>query len=748
MRSFFSTIHLLVIVIFTCHFSVAEAKDSVSSVSVSNSSGKLIFSKYGIKIETDGIAPGSDSQSEAVWSLKIQNLSDNNSEIVFSERDNKPNISSSEHGFVLSYNDLIFNGKRWDIDLSLFFSNQGEAFSVKGEIKNNVQGWAVVGFTGPVISGIKAELAEYPLIMPCGLGQKFTMAPSSKDSINKVSFKGGLAWTYDRANSAFILKSDYPSRFATMQWCAFAGDKGGLYYGSHDKRHGSKHFKVLYKPSNNTLGVAFEHDLVCAPGSKWQIPEQIIYPYKGSWHKGADLYREWFKTSVGFQQVPEWLKSSSGWMLTIMKQQNNEVMWNYADLSGLADISLERGLDIIGLFGWTKGGHDKFYPYYEPDPDMGGKEVLIKVLKEIKQKGVRSIIYANGQLIDQNGTDYWEREGKRISVLKKNGNVDYQKWHKYYDAPARFHGMACLGCNEWYDIMLNLALQANELGADGILYDQLAVTAPKFCYSPNHGHAVPAVVYAEDRYLFLRKISEYMKTINKDFVVMTEGLNDVEMESVSMFHGYENGAYVPLIEEFAARLNGSAPTYIFPEMFKYTFPEMITTTRNPAPVNNRLILNYATLYGLRSELETRYAADVRYLKENRIPVPEDYSNVISKPNIDLVTSEDPVAMKIYTKEVIDFQRENSGLLWRGVYNDDKDFSIKCNANTVIAKSFISANRVGIVVWNTGKEKESFEVNVPGYILEYATEPGKGTINVSEKLSAESIRLLVWKKDNK
>lgn len=748
MRRVFSTFYLLVIVILTCQYSEVTAKESISSACVTNVSGKMIFSKDGIKIETDGTAPGSDSKSEAVWSIKIQNLSDNNSEIIFSERDNKPVISTSENGFVLSYNGLIYNGKRWDIDLNLNFSNKGEAFSVNGEIKNNVQGWVVVGFTGPVISGIKAELAGYPLIMPCGLGQKFTKAPSSKDSINKVSFKGGLAWKYDQATSSFFVKSDYPSRFATMQWCSFAGDKGGLYYGSHDNKHGSKHFLVSYKPSDNTLGVAFEHDLACAPGAKWQIPEQIIYPYKGTWHKGADLYREWFKTSVAFQQVPEWLRNSSGWMLTIMKQQNNEVMWNYGDLSELADMSLERGLDIIGLFGWTVGGHDKFYPYYEPDPAMGGKEGLMKVLKDIKKKGVRSIIYANGQLIDQNGTDYWEKEGKRISVLKRDGKVDYQKWHKYYDAPARFHGMACLGCDEWYDIMLKLALQANELGADGILYDQLAVTAPKFCYSPDHGHAVPAVVYAEDRYLFLRKIAEYMKTINKDFVVMTEGLNDVEMESISMFHGYENGAYVPLIEEFSARLNGSAPTFIFPEMFKYTFPELITTTRNPAPVNNRLILNYATMYGLRSELETRYAADVRYLKENRIPVPEDYSNVISKPNIDLVTSEDPVAMKSYTKDVIDFQRENSGLLWRGNFNDDNGFSIKCNNNTVIAKSFVSGSRMGVVVWNTGKNNESFEVDVPGYTFEYATEPGKGTVNASEKIAAESIRLLVWKKNNR
>jgi len=715
-----------------------------SGYKLKNVGGVLTYSSNGLKIETNGVAPGCNSKGDAVWTLKIQNLADNNKEIIFSEKENNAEVISSDSGFVLSYKKLINNGKSWDIALELSFANDGEAFCIGGSIKNNLQGWVVIGFTGPLVRGIKADLAEFPLIMPCGLGQKFNKAPSNKDSISIVSFKGGLAWKYDRATSSFIVSSDYPSRFATMQWCSLAGEKGGLYFGSHDKRHGSKHFRVSYKPEDATLGLAFEHDLACASGESWQIPPQIIYPYSGTWHVGAELYRKWFDTSVKFQDVPDWVKSSSGWMLAIMKQQNNEVMWNYNDLVELADISRERGLDIIGLFGWTLGGHDKFYPYYLPDPDMGGEDGLVKALKEIRMRGMHSIIYANGQLIDQNGTDYWEKEGKRISVLKSNGKVDYQKWHKYSDAPARYHGMACLGCEEWYRIMLDLALQANELGADGILYDQLGVTAPKFCYSPDHGHAVPAVVYAEDRYLLLQRIAEYMKTINRDFIIMTEGLNDVEMGSVSMFHGYENGAYVPLIEEFSARLNGTAPTFIFPEMFKYTFPELLSTTRNPAPVNNRLILNYATIYGLRSELETRYAADVKYLRNNRIPVPEDYSNVISKPNIDLVTSEDPVAMKLYTKEVIDFQRENSWLLWRGKFKDEKGFTIKCN-NSVIAKSFVSGNRLGVVVWNTGNSEEFVEINVPGYMFEYATEPGEGTVNRTSRIAAESIRLLIWKK---
>lgn len=724
--------------------SFARDKKQNLPQTLKNAIGSLTYTRDGLQLQPNGICPSSVATGDAVWSVKLQNLFDNTKEMVISEKGNVPEVIQTGNGFRLVYDKLSMDGKDWDLKLELDFSVQDEAFCISGNIRNQVSGWVVVGFTGPVVNGIRADLATYPLILPCGLGQQFVKAPSAEEPIDKVSFKGGLAWTYNKSVSSFEINADYPSRFATMQWCAMAGEKGGLYFGSHDKLHGSKHFRVRYKPENRTFGLAFVHDLACAPGQSWSIPSQMIMPYAGTWHKGADFYRAWYNTSDKLQDVPVWAQNASGWMLTIMKQQNEEIMWNYNDLDTLCKISDERGLDVIGLFGWTVGGHDRFYPDYIPDPALGGREALVKALSNIRKSGKRSIIYANGQLIDQNGTEYWGKQGKQITVVNKDGSYDYQTWHKYYDAPARFHGMACLGTDAWFERMLDLAYQANELGADGILYDQLAVTAPKFCYAPNHGHPVPAVVYAEDRYRLLDRIASHMKTINPEFIIMTEGLSDAELGSISYFHAYENGGYVPLQAELSARLNGAAPTSVYPEMFKYTFPEVLTTVRNPSPVNNRLILNYATVFGMRQELETRFAADVRYLKENRVPVPEDYANVISKPNIDLVTSEDPIASKIYIRQVIDFQRDNAGLLWKGKYMDEKGFQIK-SGTEVIAKAFVSENIMGIVVWNAGLKDEVFTLNVPGYTFQYATEPGKTSVNPADKLTAQSIRLLVWKK---
>lgn len=707
--------------------------------------GELVFEKNEIKLHLDQVCPSATKPEINFWSVQLQHSIDYSKKLNFVSRDQEPKITNTGNGFQLFYENLILDNKKWNITLSLNFETVGNSFSVTGKIGNKTDDWNVIGFVGPIVSGIETRLSEHALLMPCGVGQKFIQEPTTDNPIDKVSFKGGLAWKYNENQSQYEVSAAYPSRFATMQWCSLAGDKGGLYFGAHDGTYGAKTFSIRYNAKNQTFGLAFKHQLVCLTGQEYDIPPLMIYPYSGTWHAGADFYRSWFDTSMVLQQVPQWARNSAGWMLTIMKQQNEEIMWNYDDLDTMCDISAQRGLDVIGLYGWAHGGHDRFYPDYFPDEAMGGETKLKEALHNIRQRGMRSIIYVNGQLIDQNGTDYWYETGKYITVKKVDGELDAQKWWKYRDSPPRFHGMACLGVDEWYDRMLSLAVKANELGADGIIYDQLAVTAPKYCYADNHEHAVPAIVYAQDRYRLLMRIANYMKTINPDFIIMTEGLSDAVMNSISFFHGYSNGVYVPLQFELDARFDNTAPTFIYPEMYKYTFSEMLTTTRNPAPVNNRLILNYATVYGMRQELESRYAADVSYLKENKIPVPEDYSNIVSKPDVDLVTSEDPIASKKYTKQVIDFQRAYSDILWAGKYEDEKGFTCH-GASSVIAKSYINENTLGVIVWNAGNKHEQVSVDVPGYKFEYAASPEQIDVDPSSPLAAESIRLYVWKKN--
>lgn len=711
---------------------------------ISSPLGTLSVSADGIGLQLDGACPSSAPHLGSMWTLTLEEQSTLSRTTLFSKGQSLRTEPIAD-GFRIVY-DSLTGDRTWNVVLELDFTAADDGFVVTGRITNREPGWYALAFDGPVIGGLQTTLDRHHLYLPTGLGQEFVQNPTAENPIANVAMKGALAWKHTPETNCYRLTSHYPSRFATMQWCALAGPDGGLYLASHDAACRSKHFNVEHDPAANTLAFHFTHEFVCFDGQTAELPPLVVRPYKGSWHRAADFYRNWYDGAMAMRKVPAWAQNASGWLLTILKQQNDEIMWDYKSVGGeLADIAAARGLDIIGLFGWTEGGHDRWYPYYRPDKAMGGREELIAALQKLRAKGLRSVLYANGQLIDQHGTDYWESTGKQITVVQRDGKLDYQKWHKYYNAPARFHGMACLGTSEWGDRMLALAEQANELGADGILYDQLAVTAPKYCYAANHGHGVPTVVYEQDRYALLQRIADHMSHLNPDFMVMTEGQNDAELNSVGYFHGYENGAYVPLQNELDARLDGTAPTSVFPEMFCYTFPEVLFTFRNPSPVNNRLILNYSTAFGMHQELEARYAADRRYLEQDRTPRIEDYANVVSKPDLTLVTSQDPQAMLRYTRQVIDLQRRHQDLLWHGRYLDTQGFSLKAPRN-VIAKAFTTADRMGIVVWNVSdKAPADFSIEVPGYKLTHADSPEGAVADASASLAPQSIRIFVYTK---
>ena len=150
----------------------------------------------------------------------------------------------------------------------------------------------------------------------------------------------------------------------------------------------------------------------------------LYKPYEGEWYECGDTYREWFLAHRTITERPEWVKNCTGWLLAILKQQNDEVIIPYEEIGGLlADAAEERGIDILGLFGRGIGGHDRFYPDYRPDPKMGGEKAIKRGIAEAKAKGKRVVLYTNGQLLDMDGTpQYWPDTGRVISVRQRDGD--------------------------------------------------------------------------------------------------------------------------------------------------------------------------------------------------------------------------------------------------------------------------------------------------------------------------------------
>ena len=656
-----------------------------------------------------------------------------------------PVVSKDGRNIVLSYND--FKGK--DIDVTLTFAPyaKGEGVEITSTITNNEPGMYVKGIIGPIFKDEVIDLDTWDLYQPFATGVKYSGRPDKVLNAEGQPAKNVGKWTLKK-DGVYEMMCKYPSCYSSMQFSEFNNGSRGLYLASHDPEMRFKQFILRYDTKDGCVSYGVQNMMTCFTGQTVTNPGTIIYPHEGDWHVAADIYSEYYHSIVTMVEKPEWVDGSTAWMLTIMKQQNGELMWPYSTIGGeMTDVAIERGYNLLGLFGWTCGGHDKWYPEYDPDPAMGGEQGLKDGIARAHERGMKVIMYVNGQLIDTDGTKFWGETGESIVVRKADGSDYHQMWQKYKDCPARHHGMACQSDPRWREIMLDLAKQMNSYGADGIIYDQLGTTNVDYCYAPNHGHSVPAIVYENDKVANLKYVEQEMKKINPGFIVITEGLNEAEFNSISMFH-YAGGILMNTFkkpEQVADYIEGSPAGTYFSELTKYVAPEWTTTNRIQAPVNNRASLNYCVLSGVRPEIECRYQPDVDYLMSGRMPQDDDYDNMVSKVDISMVKALDPAAARIYTKQVNDFLLANADILFKGKFVDNTTFGINTDSKAVRATAFVAGNRMGIVVWNASETDEAeYELDVKGWKLESVTAPDK-EVAAGDKLAPSSIHLLIYTK---
>ena len=293
-------------------------------------------------------------------------------------------------------------------------------------------------------------------------------------------------------------------------------------------------------------------------------------------------------------------------------------------------------------------------------------------------------------------------------MRKRDGTPYIQTYHKYKDIPVYQFALGCLCGEAWQTRMFSLAQQAEGFGADAILYDQLGVQTPFECWGAGHGHPVPSYTHAEERPGFLQRMAAGMHERNKNFAVFTEGLHDSVLDTVGMFHACQPSAFMGDVNALkASRASARAKVEPFPEIFRYTFPELVSTTRNPTPMTLRSFVNYAAVFGLRHEIEIRYMPDRTYVLEDKVPTKEDYGEVKNLPSLTAMHAEPPAVASAYMKAVGDFQREHAKYLLRGKFVDDEGFTAAGRAGSplpaasgIVAKRFVAADGTSAVcVWN-------------------------------------------------
>jgi hypothetical protein len=505
---------------------------------------------------------------------------------------------------------------------------------------------------------------------------------------------------------------------------ALDAGRHGLYVASHDEslRTVTLNTDACTVPGAITLSVGLYP--FCGPGEDAATAPVVVCPYAGTWHAAAAYYRGW--ADGWFTQVerPSWVRDVSGWQLVILKQQNGEIHWPYTDLEKLVDLGKENGLNVLGLFGWTEGGHDRRYPIYEPEPEMGGEEALRAGIEKAHAAGQKVILYTNGQLRDIL-TDWHDRYGNESAALSERGDMFGESWQKYADAPPRRMTYGCQSSTRWADTLLEFAKKVEGLGADGIIFDQLGSCQPMFCFSAVHNHDSPALATGPGVAANMARVQREMHAINPEFIVIVEHVADGVNQNVDFTHGCGVG------------FNPDGRS--FPELLRFTFPEIWTTQRHATPVMERNTANWACMMGFAHEVEYRYWPDRLYIEKGIVPQVADYQRIPAPPNIGIMRSLEPRAAAAYLRKVIEFEQRNADLFRDGTFRDTLGFALD-NAD-VRAKAFVNGSSVGVVVWNPTDTPQPVCVTVDDAECTGADSPEGPCPNLDSPIPARSVRLL-------
>jgi len=501
-----------------------------------------------------------------------------------------------------------------------------------------------------------------------------------------------------RGEPSFRLTYPWP---ASMQWYTLNNGEEGLYVASHDKTLMTSCLNVMAHADKALSASIVKYPFV-RPGETWNSEPAIVRLYRGDWHEAARTYRAWAETWMVKPDPPEWLRRSPGWVLPLLKGQTGHITATYADLPGIFKEAQATGIRLLNCFGWAKQGFDNLYPEYDTDEAMGGAEGLKKALEQIKSSGGRTILYTQGQLIDPS-SEYYRKTGHRI-VARDIWGYEYRETYGGGGEGTllnmmrnKYFGIACPSASGWLDRLLWQLGMVQDLGAQGIIFDQMGGIPPYICFSSEHPHRKPSLAVGPAKVQNMRRLREAMKARDAQFIFVMELVTDCYAGYADIIHSHGIGFW-PEPEAYG-------------EMFRYTFPEPIITNRGGGPYDRRMQLGHAFALGWRFDANLR---DVR----------------------------DP-DLASYLKRLVGLRNTYPDLLLDGRFADNERFL--SDNSRVSAHSFIAGDRMAVTLWNPTDTAEKVNVIAPGYVLEKAEWQNPDWSGAGHSILPKDVAVLIFRR---
>jgi hypothetical protein len=277
------------------------------------------------------------------------------------------------------------------------------------------------------------------------------------------------------------------------------------------------------------------HFVFAQPGSKVKLVPIVMRGYKGDWHAGVDVYREWRDTWFKKPHLPDWAKEVHSWTMLRMNTPEEDYTISYKKFVEYGEEYAKYGVKAVQLIGWNIGGQDRGDPSQDIDPNLGTWQEFHDAIAKVQSLGVNVILFAKLNWADL--TSKWYKDELYKYEAKDPYGIRYEQGGYNYVTPTQLAGIntrrrAVMDFQDaaYRDVATKEFQKILALGSTGWLWDEICHHASTiYNFAPGHGYAPPGYIYAGDL-----PLSEQLRAaadkVSPDFIFAGEGPQDWLMQ--------------------------------------------------------------------------------------------------------------------------------------------------------------------------------------------------------------------------
>jgi hypothetical protein len=449
-------------------------------------------------------------------------------------------------GLLLRWNGPLRSGSgRYDVSVEMRITLAEGGLRFECDVENRT-GLPLAEVWYPILGGLRglggpAHRAATRVLIPFGYAQEVRELFRDSGACECLGITGAER------------NYDYPGQMS-MSWASLYNPEAdaGFYFAAHDPLARRKTLRFAIEP-----GVAHQR-----AGGDWLRPDEtagrplgvtlhwaffpyttrgvfrgppvVLHRHGGNWRESAALYRQWYRrTFPVVDSRSHWVRRETATLDTMFLLPEDVVNLTFKDIPRWGRDARTYGVRTLMISGWHRGGHDRGYPDYTPDPRLGTWNDLAAGLRACHRLGLKVLFFVNYQWADMSGP-WYRRHGARATVRDPYGCPKY--------GPCGW-GMGTLGARSGLTqpplvqvspglasvrrLFVRQMRKLAEIGADGVHVDKLIPAYLDF----NDGlDWPPDQANTEGCLRAMREMAAECRKVNPAFCITREGWMDRFME--------------------------------------------------------------------------------------------------------------------------------------------------------------------------------------------------------------------------